>query len=111
MTIFWSCARRRSAGIAAFDPDFLGGHLAEGGGSGGSFDRERLVVVLFEDFDPAAGGEAKLVEEGEQLGVALVEADDVVLEAFSRVGEQEVAAFGALGGRLRQDGIAVGTDS
>src|SRR5271170_1538888 len=99
----WEGWAERSASCAAFDPDFFGGHLAEGGGTGGGFDGEGLVVVLFQDSDFAAGGEAELVEEDEQFGVALVEADDRVFETLGGVREQDVTAFGALGGRLRQD--------
>ena len=51
------------------------------------------------------------MEEDKEFGVSLVEANDIVFGAFGGVGEQDVAAFGALGWGFRQDGVAVGANS
>ena len=95
---------------ALLDPDFFRCHLTEHRGSGGGFDRECLIVIFLEDADLAARGEAELVEEDQQLRVALVEADDSVFGAFRGVRKQDVATPGALRGALRQYGVAVGAE-
>jgi hypothetical protein len=65
----------------ALDPDALGGWAAKGDGALRGFDADSLVVVG-DEAHAGIGADAGLVEEDEQLGVALVERCDLVVGAF-----------------------------
>src|SRR5580698_10050600 len=93
------------------EPDALRGRGTKGYCSRRGSQRNGLIVIAFEQAKLRPGAHAAVLEEFEQLAIALVNTTHQVRTAKFRVGQQNQAAAPPAGGTLDFAHIAVGTSA